>query len=83
MTKKAFWWLIADLILAGIITAACVLLRNCIVAWLGNINYYILLAIKIVFTGAYIVADGFILIYYLFFLWSERKWTNIKRRFGF
>ena len=82
MTRKAFGWLIVDLILAGIITTVCVLLRDHILAGLGDVNAHILLLVKIIFTGLYIVADGTILVWYLFFWWSEQKWASIKRRFG-
>ena len=80
MSKKVIGWLIADTVFAGLVTWGIIAVRDLLASAVQN--HFLHLAIMIAGTAAFIIVDGIILFYFLLYWWSDKKWTQIKRKFG-
>ena len=76
MSKKVFKWMIADIIFIGVMTLLFLWIKRSIMFAISNekIKEYINVALWIL----YAIADFFVLIWFLYYWWCDRKLTQLK-----
>ena len=76
MSKKVKTALVWDLVVIAVITAIYLLLLH----MAGYISHDTLnLALKIILSFVYIIADSIVLFFFLLYWWSDIKWTQVKQ----
>lgn len=76
MSKKVVKWMIADLVCISIITLLFLWFKKGIISSITNETAQN--SVNIILWIIYAIVDIFILIWFLIYWWSDRKWTKLK-----